>query len=253
MYVRLAFAVAAHLEPEILIVDEVLAVGDSVFQKKCIDRMLEVSKEGRTIIFVSHNFSAVEALCKRAILLREGQLVNDGSVTETIQTYNNTHKNNLLELDLEQILRDKKYAEKIIFKKIVFASMPYKYGQKIVFKVQLRSLEKRKFSDLDFGVNVIDKNQNCIYHCSNRFINKNFSHDNDDDIYQFRIENNLKPGHYSLILFLRTEDVIQDFLINQIGFEITDGNPYGFNDSTQIQGNVFPPFTIAKLKALVNA
>ena len=72
MYVRLAFAVAAHLEPEILIVDEVLAVGDSVFQQKCIDKMLEVSGQGRTILFVSHNLSAIKALCTEAILLKHG-------------------------------------------------------------------------------------------------------------------------------------------------------------------------------------
>src|SRR5262249_53320261 len=67
MYVRLAFAVAAHLEPEILLVDEVLAVGDSAFQKKCTDKMREVSQEGRTVLFVSHNMVAVRHLCKRAI------------------------------------------------------------------------------------------------------------------------------------------------------------------------------------------
>ena len=69
MYVRLAFAVAAHLEPEILIVDEVLAVGDMQFQKKCLGKMEEVGKQGRTVLFVSHNMSAVETLCSRAILL----------------------------------------------------------------------------------------------------------------------------------------------------------------------------------------
>ena len=68
MYVRLAFAVAAHLEPEILIVDEVLAVGDAEFQKKCLGKMHEVSRGGRTVLFVSHNMAAVSALCDRAIL-----------------------------------------------------------------------------------------------------------------------------------------------------------------------------------------
>ena len=69
MYVRLAFAVAAHLEPEILIVDEVLAVGDMAFQKKCLGKMQDVGKEGRTVLFVSHNMNAIRSLCSRAILV----------------------------------------------------------------------------------------------------------------------------------------------------------------------------------------
>ncbi|BAZ03592.1 ABC transporter ATP-binding protein [Calothrix sp. NIES-3974] len=87
MYVRLAFAVAAHLEPEILIVDEVLAVGDSQFQKKCIGKMEDVGKEGRTVLFVSHNMSAVEALCTRGILLESGRLFLDADVKQAINIY----------------------------------------------------------------------------------------------------------------------------------------------------------------------
>ena len=87
MYVRLAFAVAAHLEPEVLIVDEVLAVGDLAFQRKCMGRMREVGRSGATILFVSHNMPAIEALCTRAILLDHGQIVLDGSVRELVQEY----------------------------------------------------------------------------------------------------------------------------------------------------------------------
>ena len=88
MYVRLAFAVAAHLEPEILIVDEVLAVGDAEFQKKCLGKMQEVaSGHGRTVLFVSHNMSAVQKLCPRAILLRQGRLVKDGPTEEVVGEY----------------------------------------------------------------------------------------------------------------------------------------------------------------------
>ncbi|MFI5459072.1 MAG: ABC transporter ATP-binding protein [Isosphaerales bacterium] len=87
MYVRLAFAVSAYLEPEILIVDEVLAVGDMAFQRKCLGRMKEVGRTGRTVLFVSHNMPAVESLCTRAILLEEGQVVRDGDVTDLIGEY----------------------------------------------------------------------------------------------------------------------------------------------------------------------
>ncbi len=87
MAVRLAFAVAAHLEPEILIVDEVLAVGDAAFQKKCINKMQDVGRSGRTILFVSHNMPAVKMLCNRAILLNEGRLMMDGTPHDIVSSY----------------------------------------------------------------------------------------------------------------------------------------------------------------------
>jgi lipopolysaccharide transport system ATP-binding protein len=87
MYLRLAFAVAAHLEPEILIVDEVLAVGDVRFQRKCLDKMQDVSQQGRTVLFVSHNMPAVARLCKRAILLHEGEVLQDGAAPRVVSSY----------------------------------------------------------------------------------------------------------------------------------------------------------------------
>ncbi len=87
MTIRLAFAVAAHLEPEILIVDEVLAVGDIEFQRKCLGKMGDVAREGRTILFVSHNMSAVTTLCTRAILLEKGSVALDGTVREVVDKY----------------------------------------------------------------------------------------------------------------------------------------------------------------------
>ena len=87
MQVRLAFAVAAHLEPEILFIDEVLSVGDASFQKKCLGKMGEVSREGRTILFVSHNTAAVKTLCSRAIYMKEGSVAASGPVTEVLDNY----------------------------------------------------------------------------------------------------------------------------------------------------------------------
>jgi lipopolysaccharide transport system ATP-binding protein len=87
MYVRLAFAVAAHLEPEVLIVDEVLAVGDAEFQRKCLGKMKDVAGTGRTVILVSHNMAAVQHLCDRAIYLRSGELVMSGDTASVIRTY----------------------------------------------------------------------------------------------------------------------------------------------------------------------
>lgn len=93
MYVRLAFAVAAHLEPEILVVDEVLAVGDTQFQKKCLGKMQDVGKEGRTVLFVSHNMAAIQTLCERGIFLIQGRTTGENSIEKAIELY---EKNGLI-------------------------------------------------------------------------------------------------------------------------------------------------------------
>ena len=87
MYVRLAFSVAAHLEPEILMMDEVLAVGDAAFQQKCLDKMHEIRQQGRTILFVSHDMAAITRLCKRVILLEHGKVTFDGEASEVVKRY----------------------------------------------------------------------------------------------------------------------------------------------------------------------
>lgn len=87
MYVRLAFGVIAHLEPEILVVDEVLAVGDAPFQKRCIDRMTQLAQSGKTILFVSHNMQQIPRLCRRAVMLEQGRLIHQGTATDVVQFY----------------------------------------------------------------------------------------------------------------------------------------------------------------------
>ena len=90
MYVRLAFGVAAHLEPEILLVDEVLAVGDAEFQKKCLGKMGEVAKAGRTVLFVSHNMFSLRNLCTRGMLIKDGRIAAEGAIHDVIDTYLDT-------------------------------------------------------------------------------------------------------------------------------------------------------------------
>lgn len=246
MYVRLAFSVAVHLESDILIVDEVLAVGDSVFQRRCIDKMMAIANDGKTLFFVSHNLASVSALCNRAILLDKSKLVADGLVGDTIEKYNNLYLLKGQKIDLLNLDREN-YAKEIIFEWIEFAKEPLPFNNKLSFKFKLKSKIQKEFIDLDFGFNVSDRNHSCIIHVSNRFINKQFNHNNDEAIYEVEIENNLKPGYYMMIMFLRTNDIIQDFLINQVSFEVEDGNPYGYNDTQQIQGNVLPIFSINRI------
>ena len=97
MYMRLAFAVASHLEPEILVIDEVLAVGDAQFQKKCLGKMSNVATQGRTVLFVSHNMIAVQSLCQRAIWLDQGQVIKEGPASEVVAEYLTSGSANQLE------------------------------------------------------------------------------------------------------------------------------------------------------------
>jgi homopolymeric O-antigen transport system ATP-binding protein len=106
MQVRLAFAVAAHLEPEILLVDEVLAVGDAAFQRKSLAKMAEVAREGRTVVFVSHNLATIQALCQRAILLERGNVLIDAPVEEAVSSYLSSLERGATENLLERTDRD---------------------------------------------------------------------------------------------------------------------------------------------------
>jgi lipopolysaccharide transport system ATP-binding protein len=106
MYVRLAFAVAAHLEPEVLIVDEVLAVGDAAFQRKCLGKMGDVARHGRTVLLVTHNLATVQSLCSRAILVERGRILRDSLPAEAIKDYFNTFDEVTEGTDLKRVRRE---------------------------------------------------------------------------------------------------------------------------------------------------
>jgi lipopolysaccharide transport system ATP-binding protein len=147
MYVRLAFGVAAHLESEILIVDEVLAVGDAEFQKKCLGKMKEVSEgQGRTVLFVSHNMGAVKSLCSKAISLKSGVLDYQGEATETINNYMNSHYDSLLFKDLEQI-SNRKGNQKVVFSSLVIENEQGDSATKILTGSNVTLVFKLKIND----------------------------------------------------------------------------------------------------------
>jgi lipopolysaccharide transport system ATP-binding protein len=130
MYVRLAFAVAAHLEPEILIVDEVLAVGDAEFQKKCLGKMKDVAGHGRTVLFVSHNMGAVLSLCDNAISFNNGRLIENGDVRIVVDKYLlNNEKKNIKIVNISKINRAGYFGAKLLLDKIEWESLPLKHGE----------------------------------------------------------------------------------------------------------------------------
>ncbi len=146
MYVRLAFAVAANLEPEILIVDEVLAVGDVAFQKKCMGKMSDVAKEGRTVLLVSHNMEAIRNLCERVILLDEGRLVMDDTADRTIKKYLDR---NLIEGSIASETELKNRMHGVIRKKD-----PYIRFREIALKDRSGLIRNSFYSDEDIIVSV---------------------------------------------------------------------------------------------------
>ncbi|KAF2513551.1 ABC transporter ATP-binding protein [Flavobacterium foetidum] len=169
MTVRLAFAVAAFLEPEILVVDEVLAVGDAEFQKKAIGKMQDISRgEGRTVLFVSHNMAAVKSLCTRGIVMEFGKIIFEGSIDDSINYYSEIFSKTFKE---DPIHKD--YANKIEFRfsnfevndKLIHSGATLFLGQKI--KLKLQFLIKDNLDDLSIAFDVINKSGELVSHLTN--------------------------------------------------------------------------------------
>jgi len=172
MYVRLAFAVAAHLEPEILVVDEVLAVGDAAFQKKCLGKMGDVAREGRTVLFVSHNMAAIENLCVKTILIDNGSVVMQSNTTTTIQYYLETILPSMIE-DIPLAERKDRSGNGTI--RLISFHIEDVHGNKLmaarsgmdivlVFGYQSRALEQLR--DADIGFSIHDKGTLAVLYSS---------------------------------------------------------------------------------------
>ncbi len=155
MYVRLAFAVAAHLEPEILVVDEVLAVGDAAFQKKCLGKMGDVAHEGRTVLFVSHNMVAIQSLCSRGILLETGQLKIDNKSSDVIAAYLLSQKNNKINKNEPLAIStsgDLELEDVVILNSHERELSSLVCGQVAIFKLNLRSKKIYKNTIVSIGI-----------------------------------------------------------------------------------------------------
>jgi lipopolysaccharide transport system ATP-binding protein len=216
MYVRLAFAVAAHLESEILIVDEVLAVGDAEFQKKCLGKMGEISKgEGRTILFVSHNMSAIQKMCNKSILMQNGTVIKIGDTESVIPQYIN-QENKTISLDLSKIT-ERQGDQKLIIANAFFVQKNSKSNQLISLnETELHILYKINNINVDYREIRIDIGINDLYGTRVGWFsswNKNHNVDKNKSILIFKIKNfNLTPGEYNCNLFLGYNGEVADFI-----------------------------------------
>jgi len=152
MYVRLAFAVAAHLEPEILVVDEVLAVGDAAFQKKCLGRMSEVSSSGKTVLFVSHHMASISGLCQRGIWLDTGRVVETGTAKHVVDRYLAAQTWNTAQVvDLARQPRQGSFTQSVCLERLEWLTgLPLKHGQECRVRVYFSTLSDAE--DVAFGI-----------------------------------------------------------------------------------------------------
>lgn len=233
MTVRLGFAVAAHLEPEILVVDEVLAVGDAEFQKKAIGKMQDLSiGQGRTVLFVSHNMGSVQSLCTRAILLENGALTFNGSTEETISKYLTGNKESVSDLSN---VKDRSGAGNITFTKIKLGN-PYlktevfKLGDKIGFHFDFIVNNKMGASKLRILIGVYNERGEGILRFDSD-ANANFKMDSNQvkGKISCMIEDhlNIMPGKYSVNFALFNNNEMEDYMADKVIFDVVNDNYLG--------------------------
>jgi lipopolysaccharide transport system ATP-binding protein len=231
MYLRLAFAVAAHLKPEVLLVDEVLAVGDADFQKKCLGKMDAVSKEGRTILFVSHNMAAIANLCSKAILLHQGKLLMEGETRDVIDEYTagasalaktelalrkDRRGNGIIKITAIQILNQKK--------EVVANGVS---GQELTIRMYYQAIPGQVFKNCRASIAVV-KNEQMYFNLSTEMVSADQMNICGDGYLDFTIpELPLSQSTYMLHSFIEANKEVADWVADAAELSVIDGDYYG--------------------------
>jgi lipopolysaccharide transport system ATP-binding protein len=240
MYVRLAFAVAAHLNPEIMIIDEILAVGDLEFQRKCIDRMKKISTLGKTVLVVSHSMSTVKSLCTRAIMLERGKLKLDASVDEVIKSYTGQNKVDLI----EKIIGDSDYiikGDRINIKRIkllngVQNSFSIYWKQQIDILLEMEVLKETQEISFGCGIKKVDDTLLFTVHHDDITNNRWKLAPGRYNI-NFTIINDFKPGIYKLCLGAHHQHYRNIlFYLEAVNIEVLDYDEKGASPLIYNQG-----------------
>lgn len=232
MYVRLAFAVAAHLEPEILLVDEVLAVGDAAFQKKCLGKMSEVARHGRTVIFVSHNTAAMLNLCDRGILIDRGRIVADAAIEPVIQQYLKGLRT-ATPWDLSTF-EDRQGKGRVRFTRVRFEDdqgNPVEHGvsgRPLVIALDYHAESGQPLPNCRASVAFFDGLGQVLFNCSSELVIR--------DPITLKPEGTLRclipqlplsQNQYLLTLFLEVNREVEDWILNAVELDVIDGDFYG--------------------------
>jgi len=233
MYLRLAFAVAAHLEPEILLVDEVLAVGDMAFQQKCLGKMQDVAGEGRTVLFVSHNMLAVESLCTKAIILNNGKIIFEGATEQAVMEYCAS-----MEKFSEQqiyLREDRTGGDLFRFTSVEFLNpedmTPWDVlisGQSVIIRIGYISKSPDTMEDVGIGIAFVTMTGTHFFGCGSRAVGVNL------DIHPGKGYTDcvlsrwpLKAGHYTYTLFAEKRNNALDWVRDAGTVDVEAGDYYG--------------------------
>jgi lipopolysaccharide transport system ATP-binding protein len=209
MYVRLAFAVAAHLESEILVVDEVLAVGDQDFQNKCMGKMKDVSVQGRTVLFVSHNMASMKSLCNRGILMRNGTLMYDGSMSDAITNYlaglNSGSNSGIIE-SFHRVIN----TGSVFYRKVQIINEEFVNGNSIYFNNDVTIIANveflKAFENVIFDTRVLSLDGIEILNTMNIYDAEPFHAKQGKVEIKICIQNKLQPGRYFINLGVHLSD-----------------------------------------------
>ena len=242
MYVRLAFAVAAHLEPEILIVDEVLAVGDAQFQKKCLGKMDDVGKEGRTVLFVSHNMGAIRSLCSIGICLEKSKIKTIAKVDQAIENYYANYKlSSYSYQNIDTVKNKVPHFLEIKFKDINDYAQ-YKSNELIIIQILYRCVD---IVNLVIGLHIYNSEDVEVIHSSTEFSNVEIIDKSSYGNITVTIPGNiLNVGTYRCKLLIAKRNVAIYDCIENISFEIIDPDfSVALTQSTSWKGILSPKIT----------
>jgi lipopolysaccharide transport system ATP-binding protein len=226
MYVRLAFAVAAHLEPEILIVDEVLAVGDVAFQKKCLGKMEDIGHSGRTVLFVSHNMAAITRLCPRVVLLRQGRLAGDGRALDVVKQYlsEGTSGNGLVTELLNEARRQDHFGHVAKLASLELrpsASVPeFRFGEDLRLRLRFHSIAPVLHAAVGVGIDDMYGSRLTTFNSDESGVTMTTERGGEYTVDLCVPRPCLNPGRYSLSCAVLSGGQILDFVSNATAFDV---------------------------------
>jgi len=248
MYVRLAFAVAAHLDPEILIVDEVLAVGDAEFQKKCLGKMGDVASEGRTVLFVSHNMVAIQNLCPKSMLLYDGQLIQTGETRDVVNQYLKSTKlpdgkRNLREITDRRGNQTLKFVDVGIYDRHGNLLENVRTGQDVIFRLYYE--KQTELMSRNVHVSLLFNYQGTtLININNGDIAADISELFDFGFFECIVPNfNLTGRTYDCSIFCSINEDIVDYVENAFQVDVIDGDYYKVGNKIQRQSKFLIPYS----------
>ncbi|WP_452220367.1 ABC transporter ATP-binding protein [Lacinutrix salivirga] len=235
MTVRLAFAVAAFLEPEILVIDEVLAVGDAEFQKKAVGKMQDISRgDGRTVLFVSHNMASIQNLCTRTIVIENGTIIFDGDTSDAINFYYKRSQHYFNNINLNEVRRPKDLGNELRITDVICNMDKSKQnsdavtGKPYYFNFVLKNLTGLKYNEISLTASVYNRKGNFLFSCRSDSINKTFSLKKGEDTYICCIPKlPLNSGEYYLNVNCSIGHSMFDYIEESINFNVHGGDFYG--------------------------